>query len=143
MKKISLILCILLVLLTGCSKNNVPKIENHSWLMSTVQRADAEGQVIAYSTNDNSTMESAVHLELECTAKDGIITIVDKSNSKTYTGRYKLENADSQSTIYKIMIEETEGMAVVSITTYNDGSQKPTFIISLGGYTLNFFENID
>ena len=74
-----------------------------------------------------------------CRAQNGKLTVTDQTNNKTYTGTYKFNGTDPQSSVYEVVIDGKEGMAVVAMTTYHDGSQNPTFIISLGDYTINFF----
>ena len=141
MKRLSVLLCLLLLLLAGCGSkgSTVPKIEDYSWRMTTVQSMEAEGQAVAYGTSNDSTQETAVEILLTCTASDGTITPTDETNGQMYSGTYKLTESDQQTSIYEITVGETEGMAVVSMTTYHDDSQTPTFIISLGDYALNFF----
>ena len=141
MKRLSILLCLLLLLLTGCGSKDsaIPKIEDNSWQMTTVQSIEAEGQAVAYGPGNDSTLETAVEILLTCTAADGTITITDETNCQTYSGTYKLTETDQQTSTYEVTVGETEGMAVVSMTTYHDDSQTPTFIISLGDYALNFF----
>ena len=145
MKRLSVLLCLLLLLLTGCGNKDgtVPKIEDYSWQMSTAQSIEAEGQAVAYGPGNDSTLETAVEILLTCTAADGTITLTDEANGQTYSGTYKLTETDQQTSTYEVTVGETEGMAVVSMTTYHDDSQTPTFIISLGDYALNFFPIID
>ena len=141
MKRLSVLLCLLLLLLTGCGSKDstVPKIEDYSWQMTTAQSMEAEGQAVAYGPGNESTLETAVEILLSCTAADGTITLTDETNGQTYSGTYKLVETDQQTSTYEVTVGETEGMAVVSMTTYHDDSQVPTFIISLGDYALNFF----
>ena len=141
MKRLSVLLCLLLLLLTGCGSKDstVPKIEDYSWQMTTAQSMEAEGQAVAYGPGNESTLETAVEILLSCTAADGTITLTDETNGQTYSGTYKLVETDQQTSTYEVTVGETEGMAVVSMTTYHDDSQTPTFIISLGDYALNFF----
>lgn len=127
-----------LVFLVGCSSNNVPKIDEHTWELVTVQSREAEGQVIAYSSDNSDTFENAVEVNLECTAKNGEISLIDKMQDNTYSGSYDVLSTDRQSLIYKIIVDGTEGTGVSSMTTYSDENQTPTFIVSLGDYTLNF-----
>lgn len=141
MKRLSVLLCLLLLLLTGCGSKDstVPKIEDYSWQMTTAQSMEVEGQAVAYGPGNDSTLETAVEILLTCTVADGTITLTDETNGQTYSGTYKLTESDQQTSTYEITVGETEGMAVVSMTTYHDDSQTPTFIISLGDYALNFF----
>ena len=141
MKRLSVLLCLLLLLLTGCGSKDstVPKIEDYSWQMTTAQSMEAEGQAVAYGPGNESTLETAVEILLSCTAADGTITLTDETNGQTYSGTYKLVETDQQTSTYEVTVGETEDMAVVSMTTYHDDSQVPTFIISLGDYALNFF----
>lgn len=141
MKRLSVLLCLLLLFLAGCGSKDstVPKIEDYSWQMTTVQSMEAEGQAVAYGPGNDSTLETAVEILLSCTAADGTITLTDETNGQMYSGTYKLTESDQQASTYEITVGETEGMAVVSMTTYHDDSQIPTFIISLGDYALNFF----
>ena len=144
MKRLSVLLCLLLLLLAGCGSNEskdsaVPKIEDYFWQMTTVQSMEAEGQAIAYGPGNDSNLDTAVEITLTCTATDGTITLIDETHGQTYSGTYKLTESDQQTSTYEVTVGETEGMAVVSMTTYHDNSQTPTFIISLGDHALNFF----
>ena len=144
MKRLSVLLCLLLLLLAGCGSSGskdsaVPKIEDYSWQMTTVQSMEAEGQAIAYGPGNDSNLDTAVEIMLTCTAADGTITLIDETNGQTYSGTYKLTESDQQTSTYEVTVGEAEGIAVVSMTIYHDNSQKPTFIISLGDHALNFF----
>lgn len=107
--------------------------------MTSVQSMKAERQAVAYGPDGGSVLETAVEVVLVCTAEDGELSIVDETNSQTYAGTYKRIETDQQTATYEVTIGENEGMAVVSMTTYHDESQMPTFIISLSDYALNFF----
>lgn len=143
MKKLSVLLASLIILLCGCSGSDVPEIDEYLWTMSTVQSADANGQAIAIGPDGSSTLDTAVELELTCQAASGKLTFTDKTNNQTYTGTYKRTDTDSQSVIYEVTVGSSDGTAVVSMTTYQDGSQTPTLIISLADYTLNFFRLVE
>lgn len=142
LKRISVIL-ILLSFLPGCSSDGIFKIEMHTWLMTTVQSMKEEGQAIAYGPRGISTLETGVAIRLECKAEDGNLILTDKTNDQTYTGTYQLTETDLQAVNYETVISGTEGIAVVSMTTYYDGSQEPTLIIRLNDYVLNFFASRD
>lgn len=139
MKKAGLLIILLLLFLIGCSRSNVPKIEDYNWVMTSVQSMETEGQAIAYGERGSSTLDTAKQIEMLCRAQNGKLTVTDQTNNKTYTGTYKFNGTDPQSCVYEVVIDGKEGMAVVAMTTYHDGSQNPTFIISLGDYTINFF----
>lgn len=139
MKKLVLCWVIVLLFLTGCSNSNVPRIEDNNWIMTSVQSKEANGQVIAFGDRGSSMLASAKQIELTCTAQNGNLIFSDQTNHTTYTGTYKLSETDLQSSIYQVVVEGKEGVAVVAMTTYQDGSEEATFIINLGEYTINFF----
>lgn len=143
MKKYCILFVLIAILLTGCANSDVPKIEDHAWIMSTVQSTAEDGQAIAYGPDGQSTLNSAVYIDMECKAEDGILTLTDKTNNNTYTGSYELINQDPEAVNYKVTIDGKEGIAVVAMTTYHDGTQMPTFIINLEDYVLNFFSKIN
>ncbi|HZJ77260.1 MAG TPA: hypothetical protein VFD52_00460 [Clostridia bacterium] len=139
MKRFCVIFIALFAFISGCSNNEVPKIDDYIWQMSSIQATEEKGQVIAYGgSKNNSGNDNAVELQLECAAKGGVLTINDKTNNEAYTGSYQFIDSDRKSTMYKVSLEECEGTAVISFTTYHDGTLKPTFIIGLENYTINF-----
>ncbi len=144
MKKIGLSVILMFVIalaLSGCSSKDSIKIGNYTWTMTTIQSENADAQVVAYGTDGSSTLETAVLVKLECKAENGVLTLTDNTNNKTYTGSYKLTDTNSDSVIYDVEIGNISGKAVCSLTTYNKENSKPTLIISLDNYTLNFFAN--
>lgn len=138
MKRAGLLLALLLVLLTGCS-SKTPKIDEYTWVMTSVQSMEAGGQAVAYGEGGSSTLEGAKQIELVCEAQDGNLTLTDRTNDRTYTGTYQQSQRDSKSTIYEVSVDGTSGIAVAAMTTYQDGTQDPTLIFNLGDYTVNFF----
>ena len=138
MKRSVLLLLLLLVLLTGCS-SKTPKIDEYTWVMTSVQSMEAGGQAVAYGEKGSSTLEGAKQIELVCEAQDGNLTLTDRTNDRTYTGTYQESQRDSKSTIYEVSVDGTSGIAVAAMTTYQDGTQDPTLIFNLGDYTVNFF----
>lgn len=139
MKKLSIIFIAFILLLAGCSQADVPKVDEYTWEMTSVQSKEQDGQAVAYGERGSSTLSDAVPMKLVCTAKDGVLTLTDTTNSKTYTGTYKSKGTDPRSAHYEVTLEGKEGLAVVAMTTYHDGSQDPTFIINLDDYVINFF----
>ena len=134
MKRAGLLLALLLVLLTGCS-SKTPKIDEYTWVMTSVQSMEAGGQ----AEGGSSTLEGTKQIELVCEAQGGNLTLTDRTNDRTYTGTYQQSQRDSKSTIYEVDVDGTSGVAVAAMTTYQDGTQDPTLIFNLGDYTVNFF----
>lgn len=138
MKKAGLLLVFLLVFLTGCA-GKAPTIDEYSWVMTSVQSMEAGGQAVAYGERGSSTLETAKQIELLCEAKDGKLTLTDRTNGNTYTGTYQRSKDSPQGVIYEVTMEGQEGYAAVGMTAYQDGSQEPTLIFNLGDYAVNFF----
>lgn len=138
MKRAGLLLALLLVLLTGCS-SKTPKIDEYTWVMTSVQSMEAGGQAVAYGEGGSSTLEGAKQIELVCEAQGGNLTLTDRTNDRTYIGTYQQSQRDSKSTIYEVDVDGTSGVAVAAMTTYQDGTQDSTLIFNLGDYTVNFF----
>lgn len=90
---------------------------------------------MAHGSTATGVLETDVQKELICRAKNGILTLTDKTADKTYTGTYRLETTTPDSVIYMVTIENSDGTA----TTYDDGSREPTLIIITDGYVLTFF----
>lgn len=148
LKRLIPFLFLFALLMTGCSTDadsnaNSPTIDQYSWHMTSVQSKEAEGQAIVYGPGGNSTLDTAAEIILTCSAENGEFLLTDETNEKTYSGAYTLTDTSQDSLIYEVTVGETDGMAVVAMTTYHDDSQMPTLIISLGDYSLNFFADIE
>ena len=140
MKKTGVLTVLLVLLLSGCSNGNVPRIEDYDWVMTSVQSVEADGQVVFYGERASSTLDSARQIELICRVEDnGAMTIIDETNHKTCTGTYEWKRTGPMAANYEVVVDGKKGLAVVSMTTYNDGSQIPTFIMSFDEYVVNFF----
>ena len=139
MKKISIVFIALLLLTTGCSQADVPKIDEYTWEMTSVQSKAQNGDAVAYGERGNSTLNTAAYIELVCTAEDGTLMLTDLTNSTTYAGTYKLKDTDPRSANYEVMLDGKDGLAVVAMTTYQDGSQDPKLNINLDDYVNNVF----
>lgn len=139
MRKVSLSVALLLLFLTGCSNSDVPRIEHYDWIMTSVQSMEEDGQVIAYGERGSSTLDTAKQIELICMAENGDLMLTDQTNHKIYTGTYELSKTDFQSSVYEVAVNGKKGIAIVTLTTYQDGSQEPTFIVTLGEKAIKFF----
>ncbi len=145
MKKTVLILfCILTItmLLSSCASETI-SIEDYEWQMRTVMSGniettqDQDALIVAVGEPDELYPEAKI-VDLSLIAKDGKITITDKTNDKTYIGTYKVQKKTPKGTDYKITINEQDGYATVAPTEYYDGSEVPTLPINLGEYSLYF-----
>ena len=144
MKRLMIVFFLMVFVLTGCGRgesetSDALNIEDYSWQMTTIQSTETDGQAIAHAPGAVGVPDTSVEVILKCTAADGELTLTDETNGNTYTGTYKLTDTNQETRIYEVTVGDSEGMAVVSMTTYHDDSQIPAFIISLGDYALNFF----
>lgn len=148
MKKLSaiLLLVMMLTVFVGCKSktNNEPfKIENFNWVMESVQDIKDEGNVVACGIAFVGSYGDLSVIDLRCKADKGELIINDKTNSKSYNGTYTVMETSSKSVIYKIYVEEKEGMAIVSNTDMSDGSSVKTLIMSFEDYSVKYFETAD
>ena len=145
MKKTVLILLgilIITMLLSSCASETI-SIEDYEWKMGTVMSGNIEtaqnedALIVAVGEPDELYPEAKI-VDLTLIAKEGKITITDKTNNKTYTGTYKVQKETPKGTDYKITINGQDGYATVAPTEYYDGSEIPTLPINLGEYSLYF-----
>lgn len=145
MKKTALILLGILtitMLLSSCASETI-SIEDYEWQMRTVMSGNIEtaqsedALIVAVGEHDELYPEAKI-VDLTLIAKDGKITITDKTNNKTYTGTYKVQKKTPKGTDYEITINEQDGYATVAPTEYYNGSEIPTLPINLGEYSLYF-----
>lgn len=144
-KKISLfaLVAVLVLSLVGCSSQTL-KIEGHDWELTLIQSTE-DGSIIGCASEHyemHKDIENMIVVDLVCTAKDGSLTITDKTNNQSYEGTYTLADSTLESTMYNIVLGEENGTAVSSYTEYEEGAantkKTPTLIISIGNYALNF-----
>lgn len=127
-----MILCILYVVFAR------PAIEAHTWVLSFAQQADpffvvAHNPEYDFSDDDSNIFVFSKEIELTCVAKDGKLTLTDKTNGKTYEGTYTVTSWNrSSGQSYAIVINGKKGTANIS-SRFNR-----TLFISLGDYYLNF-----
>ena len=133
---------IIIFTLSACS-GDVVAIEDYEWKMRTVASNDIEAAqapdelIVAVGKADALYPEAEI-VDLTLNAKDGAITITDRTNNKTYSGTYEVQQKTPKGTDYEIIINGVSGYATVSPTEYYDGSEIPTLPININGYSLYF-----
>ena len=144
MKKVFclLMMMVCIVSLSGCG-DSVAAIEDYEWKMRTIMSYDIEAiqnedeLVVAVGEADELYPDTKI-VDLKLVAKDGAITLTDATNSKTYTGTYKVQQKTPKGTDYEVTIDGIKGYATVAPTEYYDGSEVPTLPINMGEYSLYF-----
>lgn len=135
------LLFVLVVCLVGCDGTVKYSIEGYDWIMTTAQSAE-NGNFVAYNPSDDpfdaENYPNAVAVELTFKAKNGLLTIENKTDGVNYAGTYKEISSSSAGTQYEITIGEKSGMAVASATKYSDGTEVLTLVLSVDGYAINF-----
>ena len=131
----------ILLLLTSCGNSDIPKIDEYTWQMTSIQSSESNGGVIAYGEwwSADIAEGGAAEIDMICTAKDGILTLTDHTNEATYTGSYMINCENPDGVIYNVTLNGQEGVAVTGMTTYSNETKEATFIINLGEYAINFF----
>ena len=143
MKKIlSMFLTTIMIFTLSACGGDVVAIEDYEWKMRTVASNDIEAAqapdelIVAVGKADALYPEAEI-VDLTLNAKDGAITITDRTN-KTYSGTYEVQQKTPKGTDYEIIINGVSGYATVSPTEYYDGSEIPTLPININGYSLYF-----
>ena len=146
MKRLLCVILILLLLIAclSCS-TNPPLIEECEWKMRTVMsdsdyRTSAYDFVVAVGETDAIYPDAKV-IELTLNAENGELTLTDATNSKTYSGTYKVSSKSSKNVWYEITIDGIKGYVSIAQTEYYDGSEAMTLSITLGDYALYFVPN--
>jgi len=148
MKRLTtLVLAIVMTLLLsacGIKGKEIVYIESYEWKMRSVMSNDAElaedELVVAVGQSDELYPNAKV-VDMILTANGGEITLTDVTNSKTYTGTYKLTEETSKSATYEIFIDNITGNATITITEHLGNRLTPTLPIVLGDYTVYFLSN--
>lgn len=144
MKKAILILplLVLALVLSSCGTEML-SIEDHEWKMSVVMRggegvtADTPGFIVCVGEEDEVYPEAKI-VDLTLKADNGVITVEDFTNGKTYTGTYQVTAKTPKGTDYELVINGQTGYATVAPTKYYSGNEIPTLPINLGEYSLYF-----
>lgn len=139
----SVFLLIVLVFVLSACNSKVVSIEDYTWKMRTVMSkstevAQNENEFVVAVGEADELYPTAQIINLKLVAKNGVITITDETNNKTYTGSYKVQKKTPKGTDYEIIIDDIKGYATVAPTEYYDGSEVPTLPINLGDYGLYF-----
>ena len=135
---ILILIATLTIALSTCGLGKV-KIEDYEWKMRTIMHGE-DNQVVVDAVGEYDTAHpEAKIIDMILTAKDGKITITDKTNNKTYEGTYTVEQKTPAGTDYKVTIDGKEGYATVAMTTYADGTEEPTLPINLGTHSIYFY----
>ena len=135
---ILLLMSIAVFALSACGMGK-PKIEDYEWKMRTIAHIEGEQLVYDAAAEESTAHPEAKIIEMTLVAKDGKITITDITNGKTYEGTYTVSGRNPEGTDYHITIDGKSGYAGVAMTTYADGSEKPTLPITLDGYSMYFY----
>ncbi len=123
--------------LSGCGNSASVSIEDYQWKVTTIQENES-GNVVACSEDYTYLIPDAAEIEVSCTTNSKELTLTNQTGHQSYSGTYEEESSEPESITYSIAIGEDAGTAVCAWTTYQDGSKTPTFILSIGAYTLNF-----
>lgn len=115
-----------------------PIIENHTWQLSSAQQAEpffviAHDPEYDFADNDSSLYALSKPIDLTCVAKNGKLTLTDKTNGKSYSGTYKVKSW-RRNQRYEIVIEGKKGVANIS----NNSLFNRMLFMSIDGYYLNF-----
>ena len=147
MKKVILILSLLIlsIVLSSCGTEKL-SIEDYEWEMSAVMRggdgvtADTADFIVCVGEEDEVYPEAKI-VDLTLKAENGVITVEDFTNGKTYTGTYKVTAKTPKGTDYELVINGQTGYATVAPTKYYSGREVPTLPINMGEYSLYFTPN--
>ena len=137
---------LMLVLLFSSCGNDITSIEDYEWKMRTVMSNDTdafqdEKDFVIVVGEPDEVYPDAEIVEVILTAKDGRLTISDKTNGKEYNGDYKIIKKTAESFGYELTVDGIYGYATASPTKYYSGDEIPTLPIVLGDYTLYFIPN--
>ncbi len=136
-----LIVCAVLAL-SACSSDMVA-IDDCEWKMRAVMKNDIEAAqnkdelVVAVGVADEVHPNAKI-VDITLVAQNGVITVTDATNNKTYSGTYKVIQKTTKGIDYEVTIDGISGYATASPTEYYDGTEVPTLPINLGDYSIYF-----
>lgn len=131
-----LIICAAVCGLAGCSPEEFT-LENHEWQFEFVQSSES-GDVIFCSEEMSGSFPDAGIIDMTATAKDSTLTVTDGQNVMKFA--YVVEKAVAgKSTIYEVEDKDgVKGYVSVAMTTYADGGEEYTMIITFEGRAYYF-----
>ncbi len=139
-KSILFLLCpLLLFCLDGC-RASTPVIEDPVWELRFASLITDQTATVSYASDPIYGNESTVIILCTLSAEGGVFSIDDQTTNQSFSGEYRKTSSTPDSHIYWVQIGETEGSAVVAYTTYADGTKEATLAMSMGDYTLQFYE---
>ncbi len=117
-------------------------MENYSW---TFVKALHNGKCIHYAANDPSINTShknyaeATPIDVVCSIANGTITIADRTNNKTYTGTYSVDQSSSDGTQFSVKFNDVEGKAFTSSdASHGHAETGASMTITINYYILSF-----
>ena len=128
--------------LSACNSDRIA-IEDYEWKMRTVMKNDMQAaqnedeMVVAVGEHDELYPDAKI-VDITLIAKDGEITLTDATNSKTYSGTYKISQKTPDGTDYEITIDGVTGHATAAPTEYYNDQAIPTLPVNIGGYSVYF-----
>lgn len=136
---IFLLLFILCFPFSSCI-NNSPSIQNTNWKMTSIQSGNEGSIIISGSSEMQESYPNSKLIDMTCSFTQSKFILSNNTSGDIWTGTYSLINDDNiKSSIYGLVFSDGKtGHAVYGITTYADGSQEDTLIISAEGYAMNF-----
>ncbi len=109
-------------------------VRDHAWKFSHIQ--SPSGKII-YTAKENAALYDGTEvLDLSLTAEKDALVL--HSGESAWTIAYKRTERMPKSTTYVLTLGEQSGNAVLGKTTYHDGTEEYTLILSLGGYNVTF-----
>lgn len=150
MKKIFSILIILVLILSGCSQSKKVTIEKNNWNFSRITEKVSDEAV--YSSEDNKLkFPEAKVTDIKLIADKNTITVTNPATDESWTLEYaESETAttnNSNGRIYDVYYKNGEqylkGYASTGISNKNDVSMDYYLIITIGDYSLYFFDPLD
>lgn len=126
--------------LSGCGIRTDAAVENFDWKMTVIQ--SGKGDIVAYAPDsegiDTVVFPDAEAVDMSLSAEGGTVTITDNTNNQSYEGTYKIVDSNADSVIYEMTFDGSIGNAVSAMTSYQDGKQIPTLVLSMNDYAMNF-----